>query len=194
MNRRRPLTPLAAQKNSVPRSVAARSVAARHAPPALAAALALLLGPTPARADEPPGCPPGEWFCDDTSEPGAPDDGYPDATDAPPPQDAPEDDAWLAPPPDAAQGSMDVRRAAPAPIDENAWSEGSGGHLSPWSLALRVQGVMLESGGRGGGLGGVGVSGRYSLNPVVTFDLGLDSIVGSDYNGYDRSELSLSFS
>jgi hypothetical protein len=32
------------------------------------------------------------------------------------------------------------------------------------------------------------------VNPVVTLDLGLDSILGTDYNGYDRSELSLSFS
>jgi hypothetical protein len=185
MNSRRPPMPLAL-----------RSFALRSAPPFFAAALALLLAPAAALADEPPGCPPGEWFCDDAGEPDAPDEGYPDDSDMQPPEGAPDDEDGGAPPPSGAQGSMDVRRRAPTPIDESAWSEGSGGHLSPWGLALRVQGVMLEGGGRRGGasLGGVGVSGRYSLNPVVTFDLGLDSIVGNDYNGYDRSELSLSFS
>jgi outer membrane protein with beta-barrel domain len=180
----------------LPMPIALRPVALRSTP-VVAAALALFVAPAAALADEPPGCPPGEWFCDDAGEPDAPDDGYPDDSDTLPPEGAPgDDDEGVAPPPNGAQGSMDVRRPAPAPIDESAWSEGSGSHLSPWGLALRVQGVMLESGGRGGGasLGGVGVSGRYTLSPVVTFDLGLDSIVGNDYNGNDRSELSLSFS
>jgi outer membrane protein with beta-barrel domain len=185
-----------------PMPIALRPITVRAAPPSLVAALALLLAPTRAFADDPPGCPPGEWFCDDAGEPDAPDDGDPDDgysddgdADAPP-EDAPDDEDEGAPPPGGGWGSMDVRRAAPAPIDESAWSEGSGARLSPWALALRVQGVMLESGSRGGdaSLGGAGVSGRYSINPVVALDLGLDSIVGNDYNGYDRSELSLSLS
>jgi outer membrane protein with beta-barrel domain len=158
------------------------------------AVLALLSFAAPVRADEPPGCPPGEWFCDDGSEPGPPDDGDANAATAPGPERAPEGNEWIAPPPSSAQGSTEAQSPPPAPIDESAWSEGSAGHLSPWSLALRAQGVVLESGGRGGGLGGVGASGRYILNPTVTFDLGVDTIVGSDYNGYDHSELSLSLS
>jgi hypothetical protein len=56
---------------------------------------------------------------------------------------------------------------------------------------------MLGDGTRSGddaGMGGVGASLRYLVNPVVTLDFGLDSIFGTDYNGYDRSEGSLSFS
>jgi hypothetical protein len=174
MKRRRPL-PLIALHNVLPTG---------------AAVLALLSVAAPVLADEPPGCPPGEWFCDDGSEPGRPEDGDPDAANAPPPENAPEEEDWIIPPPSSAPAVG----PAPAPVDESAWSEGSGGHLSPWAVALRAQGVMLESGGRGGGLGGVGASGRYILNPTVTFDLGVDTIVGSDYNGYDHSELSLSLS
>jgi hypothetical protein len=62
-------------------------------------------------------------------------------------------------------------------------------------LTLHVQGVLLD-GGRGdrANLGGIGVSGRYALNTVVTLDLGVDSLIGTDYNGHDRSELALALS
>ena len=91
----------------------------------------------------------------------------------------------------------DVRRQAPTTTTDSGWSEGSGGRsASPWALAMRLSGVLLEGNGRrpDARLGGIGVSGRFAVNPVVTLDLGLDSILGTDYNGYDRSELSLSFS
>jgi hypothetical protein len=156
--------------------------------------LPLLAFTSAARAqdDEAPGCPPGEWFCDDAPAEPAPqstrgDDTYPEGSELPEPEQIRGD----APPEDA--GDIDVR--APAPV-ESTWSEGSGAKAtSSWGLALRAQGVILE-GKRGSdtSLGGIGISGRYTLTPVVTFDLGLDSILGTDYNGYDRSELMLSFS
>jgi hypothetical protein len=59
---------------------------------------------------------------------------------------------------------------------------------------LRTEGLLLDNGGDNSRLWGVGASARYTLNPVVTLDLGLDTIVGTDYNGYDRSELALSLS
>jgi hypothetical protein len=150
----------------------------------------LVIGPLGlARADEPPGCPPGEWFCDDSS--GEPERSVSSAElspSEPPPEDVdgPADDR-----------AIDVRRRLPPRAPDSGWSEGSGGRgASPWGLALRLQGVLLDGRRRGedAHLGGVGVSGRYALNQVVTLDLGLDSILGTDYNGYDRSELSLSFS
>src|SRR4051812_38236235 len=151
-----------------------------------------LLVPLPARAQDPPGCPPGEWFCDDGEAPDA-------APDAPPDGLYPEgDDAGEPPPAGDADGraddDIDVRRAPPPAVTDGGWSEGSG--TSPWSLALRVQGLMLDGRSRGedARLGGIGASGRYTVNPVVTLDLGLDTILGRDYNGYDRSEVGLSFS
>ena len=154
---------------------------------------ALVVAMRPARAQEDaPGCPPGEWFCDDSER------------EAPPPAEAEpydsrDDGGWGSPEPgDIApddERRVDVSTSAPAPLTERAWSEGSGGRLSsPWSLALRVEGVLLDGKRYDTGMGGVGVSGRYSLGPVVTLDLGLDSILGTDYTGNDRSELTLSLS
>jgi hypothetical protein len=163
---------------------------------ALAAPSLFIAQPRLALADEPPGCPPGEWFCDDSS-------GEPESDELPP-DDAPpgdidlprsDDDRPALPPDD--DRAFDVRRSRSPRTRDSGWSEGSGGRaVSPWGLALRIQGVLLDGKRRGqdASLGGVGVSGRYALNQVVTLDLGLDTIVGTDYNGYDRSELSLSFS
>jgi hypothetical protein len=161
---------------------------------AFAIPAALVVTMRPARAqDDPPGCPPGEWFCDDS-----------DGAAPPPAEGDPEasrgDTDWESSEAEGERGGIDVRRPAPAASTdrgsmERGWSEGSGGRASsPWSLALRAQGVLLDGKRHDTGLGGVGVSGRYSLGPVVTLDLGLDSILGTDYNGNDRSELSLSLS
>jgi hypothetical protein len=154
----------------------------------LAAPVSLLVDAPLSLADEPPGCPPGEWFCDDTAAEEAPPETEPepDGTDFEP---APERDPSLA--------TSDDVESAPAPASADlAWSEGSGPHgASAWGLALRVEGALIENGGRGDtGMGGLGISGRFALNRVVTLDLGLDSLLGTDYNGYSRSELCLSFS
>jgi Outer membrane protein beta-barrel domain len=161
---------------------------------ALAVPTSMLAAPPLALADDPPGCPPGEWFCEDSSAEPAPGEEPeyvgPEA-DEPLPSDFDDDERAGS----ARDRRVDVR-SRDASYDRG-WSEGSGGRaVSPWSLALRVQGVMLDARRRGedASLGGVGVSGRYALNPVVTFDLGVDSILGTDYNGYDRSELSVSLS
>lgn len=159
----------------------------------LAAPTLLLAGPRLALADDPPGCPPGEWFCDDSST---------EPLDEPEDTGADEDellpgyageDGRAGP----SEGDRRIEVLRPGASMERGWSEGSGGRaVSPWSLALRVQGVMLDNRRRGeeARLGGIGASGRYAINPVVTLDLGLDSILGTDYNGYERSELSASLS
>jgi hypothetical protein len=175
-----------------PRSAAALPSVAAVLPSFVAALLLLPFASTAnAQEDAVPGCPPGEWFCDDTPPEPAPqsprgDDTYPEGSALPEPEQIPGD---------AAPDDGDIEVFGPAPVD-STWSQGSGGKaVSPWGLALRAQGVILE-GKRGSdaSLGGIGISGRYTLTPVVTFDLGLDSILGTDYSGYDRSELMLSFS
>jgi hypothetical protein len=154
---------------------------------AIPATVVVTMGPARAQ-DDPPGCPPGEWFCDDSDQGAPPPEADPDASRA--------DSDWESSEPDeGGRDEIDVRRPASAPLTDRGWSEGSGGRpMSPWSLALRAQGVLLDGKRHDTGLGGVGVSGRYSLGPVVTLDLGLDSMLGTDYNGNDRSELSLSLS
>lgn len=155
---------------------------------ALAIPASVVVTAGPARAeDDPPGCPPGEWFCDDGEAPPAegeaPTEAEPDASGA-------DDD--FAP---RAEQDFDVRRPAPPRLREQPWSEGSGARASsPWALALRVQGVLLDGERQDTALGGGGSSLRFSPGPVVTFDLGVDAILGTDHGGNDRSELSLSLS
>jgi hypothetical protein len=147
---------------------------------ALAAPLSAL-APEPAFAGEPQGCPAGEWFCEDPAEPASAD---------PPPRALP---AEAAAPARAAPEPAEP----PAPALEQGWTEGwNDPGVSPWALALRLQGVMLGGGSRhdDARLGGIGASLRYTLAPAVTLDLGLDSILGTDYVGRQRSELGLSFS
>lgn len=158
----------------------------------------VVLAPGLALSQEPPpGCPPGEWFCEEVSPEGepAPVPGGPPQEE--PPEEAP--DRLLPPPPPPDR--FDVRRRPPRggaadSLEEVAWSEGSGDATSAWGLALRVEGIVLESrrGADSASLGGVGASLRYQLNQTVTLDLGVDSIVGSDYDGRDRAELGLSLS
>lgn len=164
----------------------------------LAAPALLSSSPGSARADDPPGCPPGEWFCDDASGEVPPDELEETEPEQPREDvDVPSTDGdgeWA---PAGDDRDIDVRRPPPPRDTDSGWSEGSGGRgKSPWALALRLEGVLLDGDARGSDarLGGLGVSGRYTVNPVVTLDLGLDSIVGTDYDDHDRSELSLSFS
>lgn len=153
---------------------------------ALAAPAAWLVGASIAHAQEPPECPPDEWFCEDAP---SEEDGV--AGDAPSEPLPPADYAVPEPAPEAGLPGVATQDAL-----ELGWSEGSGRRgASPWALALRIEGVLLESSSRAdAGLGGLGVSGRYELNRVITLDLGLDSILGTDYNGFERSELALSLS
>ncbi|MEO8179626.1 MAG: outer membrane beta-barrel protein [Deltaproteobacteria bacterium] len=137
-------------------------------------------------------CLPEDWFCDDddAGDLRAPEpESSPDA-----PEEAPSAPGAARPPPGMLPGKMDLTTSSPdAGLDDQ---EEAGEALSPWSVNLRLAGVALGSGRRhrDTGLGGVGVSLRYALRPNVDLDLGLDAFGGIDYNGYDRSETSLSVS
>jgi hypothetical protein len=155
---------------------------------AFGAPLSLLTVPALALAEEPPGCPPDEWFCDDP-EPLAP-EAAPEPDAVPPEGEAPED-AELPEQLEGEQSSTGELDTPAPPAEDRRWSASA---RSPWGFALRGEGVLLDDGGRNARLWGVGASVRYSLNPVITLDLGLDSIVGDDYNGYDHSEVALSLS
>jgi outer membrane protein with beta-barrel domain len=156
-------------------------------------------------ADPPADCPPGEWFCGRVAEPAGP-----------PPEESPPDDAdadtseessdsWV----DEGDGRSDSARSGAEDDDgrvdvrtypEDGEPEQFGlrrDGLSPWSVNLRLEGALLGQSRRSSGdsgLGGLGASLRYEVTPVLTLDLGLDSILGTDYNGYDRNEFTASFS
>ena len=158
-------------------------------------------GAEPSPAD----CPPGEWFCDDATEPDVHPEAEPEADGSELP-DADGVSESVAPKPAPVErrraSRTNERRADPditvhrpsKPSDDGR--VGRRRRLSAWSANVRLQGVMLGGGRRrdDGRMGGVGASLRYAVNPTVTLDFGLDSILGTDYNGYERSEGSLSFS
>lgn len=169
----------------------------------ISAAVAALT-PSRAAAVEPPECPPGEWFCDDAEQP----EGPPESDPAPPEWASESGSEWSADPDGEAapprrwserdRPEIDVRRRPPAePVERDERPTRGRGGASPWSVNLRLEGVLLGQ-GRGRShdarMGGVGASIRYAVNPVLTVDVGVDSLLGRDYNGYERSEASVSLS
>jgi hypothetical protein len=167
---------------------------------AVCAVLAALTGPRTAFArDGAADCSPEDWFCDDGEDTGrapelAPQPELPD--EAPGAESAPNAPLGPAaaqpPPPGMLPEKMHLASAA-ADRDREELEDAA---PPPWSVNLRLEGIALGSGQhhRDSGLGGLGVSLRYALRPSVALDLGLDSFGGSDYNGHDRSETSLSLS
>lgn len=177
---------------------------------------ALLAFAAEAAAIDPPECPPGEWFCEDAEEPApvpgaardlsesGPSESEPSESEPEPGSEwAPEDPGEMQAPPrrwtsEDEPPEIDLRRGSGSGGSEAGGRDARRRlEASPWSINLRVQGVMLGQARRqsyDARMGGVGASLRYEVNPVLTLDLGLDSMLGRDYNGYDRSEGSLSLS
>lgn len=89
--------------------------------------------------------------------------------------------------------NIDLESAPPEPVEPG--DEAPAAPSNKWSANLHMEGVMLEQRpGRGAaGMGGVGAGLRYSVHPVVTLEIGVDSLLGTDYDGYDRSEQLVSF-
>jgi hypothetical protein len=68
---------------------------------------------------------------------------------------------------------------------------------SEFGINLRVEGMAINKPGAGAfnaGLGGVGLSLRYRPVPHFAFDLGVDVLAGTDYNGFQRTEVPVSLS
>lgn len=86
---------------------------------------------------------------------------------------------------------MDVTAPPPGETAEDSFDVGP---TSPWSVTLRLQGVLLGSSDNDAAMGGIGASLRYALNPHLVLDLGFDSFGGTDYNGHERNESSLASS
>ena len=82
------------------------------------------------------------------------------------------------------------RFAAPPPPRVPRWHPEFG-------IDLRVEGVALghpNNGTYNAGMGGVGLSLRYRPVPHFAFDLGVDLLAGTDYNGFQRTEVPISLS
>jgi hypothetical protein len=81
--------------------------------------------------------------------------------------------------------------AAPAPVKPKRWHR-------RWGLNLRVEGAALGGQEHGAaeeaGMGGLGLSLRYRPVPAFAFDLGVDVLAGTDWNGFKRTEMPVSLS
>lgn len=100
---------------------------------------------------------------------------------------------YYAPPPPA---QYHVRRAVPPPAPtppKPKWH----GKPTRWGLNLRVEGMTFgrnKDAAQDSGMGGLGVSLRYRPIPHFAFDLGVDVLGGTDFNGFKRTETPLSLS
>lgn len=84
-----------------------------------------------------------------------------------------------------------IRAPAPAPVrfvaptPKRRWQP-------EWGLNLRLEGVSLgdhrDGAAADASMGGFGVSLRYRPVPSFAFDVGLDVLGGTDWNGFDRTE------
>ena len=66
-----------------------------------------------------------------------------------------------------------------------------------FGINLRVEGMAINKPGAGvfnAGLGGVGLSLRYRPVPHFAFDMGVDVLAGTDWNGFHRTEVPVSLS
>jgi opacity protein-like surface antigen len=68
--------------------------------------------------------------------------------------------------------------------------------LPRWGLNLRAEGIVVghNEGTEGTGMYGAGLSLRYRPVPAFAFDLGIDVLGGTDYNGFQRTETPVSLS
>jgi hypothetical protein len=68
---------------------------------------------------------------------------------------------------------------------------------SEFGLNMRIEGAYVghpENATYNTGLGGIGLSLRYRPVPAFAFDLGVDVLGGTDYNGFQRTEIPFSAS
>lgn len=184
----------------------------RISPKLLSAFLVAWIAPASAMAQQAnPNCPPGSWFCEESSPPASalPPPALPPPAVAPPPAAAtpPEN---LAPPattvivPGNRQGPPPViiyQQAPPPPPPVYVIQRPPPRVVMPppppprpawrrWGLNLRLQGVMMDDRKQEtASMGGAGISLRARPVPHFALDFGLDAIGGKDYNGNSRSEM-----
>jgi hypothetical protein len=81
--------------------------------------------------------------------------------------------------------------APPPPLKPKRWHR-------RWGLNLRLEGATLGGDDSGAahdaGMGGVGMSLRFRPVPAFAFDLGVDVLSGTDWNGFQRTEMPVSLS
>lgn len=99
---------------------------------------------------------------------------------------------YYAPPPPPPRP---VRMALPPPAPAPPPPKWHGN--TKWGLNLRVEGMTFghnNAAAQDSGMGGIGASLRYRPIPHFAFDVGIDLLGGTDYNGFQRTETPLTVS
>jgi opacity protein-like surface antigen len=99
---------------------------------------------------------------------------------------------YAPPPPPPRPVRLAVPPAAPTPPPPK-WH----GKPTRWGLNLRVEGMTFghnDDAAKDSGMGGLGISLRYRPIPHFAFDLGVDVLGGTDFNGFKRTETPLTLS
>ncbi len=169
-------------------------------------------------------CPPGAWFCEEVAPPAAQEEPADVGEEAapperpgrfatppprihrrhPPPVVVYQPSPHAGPPPQVVIVSPGAAPPAPVRVKVRAIEAPAERPAKPrrwhrrWGLNLRVEGAALGGGEHGGaedaGMGGLGLSLRFRPVPAFAFDLGVDVLSGTDWNGFKRTEMPLSLS
>ncbi len=182
--------------------------------PSCAVALALALPrvavaqttPTPAPSNS--NCPPGAWFCAETTQPADTPAGQPvplQALPAPqaqvgqPPSQmagaAPPVVVYKPPPPVVVYQSPATRYYLVPPPPPVYYYRTRRLYLGEWGLNLHFEGASFGHAAQvnSSGMGGGGIALRYRPVPVFALETDLDFVGGTDYQGFRRSEEASTF-
>ncbi len=149
----------------------------------------------PAVASAQSECPDG-WFCEQEEAPAdAEESGDADQSEQPEGSDAEEAKPKRAP------KRLPAEAQKPVPVivvdrAENVPPPPKKRKRSEWGVNMRIEGVLMDEDGRDedADMGGLGVSLRYRPIPHFAFDVGLDFLGGTDWEGRERHETALTLS
>ncbi len=171
---------------------------------ALLSALVALV-PTSAAAAGAEDCPDG-WFCDEGAAAGASPGAAPSnarparapsgAARPPRPLGPPADHPPSYPPPGYVpdEGNAGIELDAQGTGEPPSPRRRRRRHDREWGLNLHLEDALLgrkHERASNAGMAGLGVGLRYRPLPPLAFEAGLDFLTGTDFNGYDRSEVAL---
>ncbi len=141
-----------------------------------------------------PNCPPGSWFCAETTQTPAASAGQPVLQPLPPPPPAggpaPPAVVYQPPPPVVVYQNPQTRYYVVPPPPPVYYYRSRHPHRSEWGINLHLEGAAFghAAGVGGSGMGGGGLGIRYRPVPVFALETDLDFVGGRDYNGFRRDE------
>jgi hypothetical protein len=151
--------------------------------------------PELAWAQAPGSCPPGSWFCAEAPQAPAGPAGQPVQVQVQPgygPAPAPPVVVYQPPPPVVVYQAPQTRYyAVPPPPPAQVYYVKQRRQRSEWGINLHLEGAAFgaKPGVTSDGIWGGGIGLRFRPVPVFALETDLDFVGGTDWNGYNRSEV-----